>query len=191
MVDLRRILIIFVIAVLFSVFVVTTIEAIYPAPKYEDFCHSNFGPRAAPAIPTKTNTCPATEPSQAFFQQCSDQKGYVDYKIYDSNGCAKEPFCNTCNNDLTKANEKYNFIYFLIAALAGLLAIGLGVYLPSAKNPLHEWIGTGFMLGGLFILFFGTVRTFGDLQRYLRPVIILLELLIIIWLSYKKLGNKK
>ncbi len=189
MVDLRRILIIFVIAVLFSVFVVTTIEAVYPSPKYEDFCHNNY-----PVKPVTTPIdlkCADTSPNQAFFQTCSDQKGFVDYKSYDSNGCAKEPFCNTCNNDLQKANEKYNSIYFLISAIAGLIAIGLGVYLPSNKNPLHEWIGTGFMLGGLFILFFGTARTFGNLQRYLRPIIILIELLIIIWLSYKKLGNTK
>lgn len=194
MVDLRKILIIFVISILFSAFVITGIEAVYPAPDYEDYCSNIYGPRPVAfekPIQETPAPCPDVNPTPQAFQQCNTQKGYIDYKSYDSNGCPKEPFCNTCQNDFNLANEKYSVYYFIIAAIAGLIAIGLGVLLPSTKNPLHEWIGTGFMLGGLFVLFFGTIRTFGDLHRYVRPLIILIELLIIIWLSYKKLGNHK
>ena len=192
MVDLRRILIIFVISVLFSAFIITGIEAVYPAPKYETYCRQTYPvPAAAFQKDPSILTCQDTSPTPQTFQQCTDKKGYIDYKGYDNNGCAKEPYCNTCQTDFNKVNEHYNALYFVIAALAGLVAIALGVLLPSGKNSLHEWMGTGFMLGGLFILFFGTIRTFGDLQRYVRPLIILAELLIIIWLSYKKLGNTK
>ncbi len=191
MIDLRKILIIFVIAVLFSVFVVTSIEAVYPTPKYENYCR-NFG--LSPVVelpPERLSVCPDASPTQAVFQACNEQKGFIDYKRYDSKGCAQEPYCNTCQSDLQRAQEKYNLRYFVVAALAGLLAIGLGVYLPSNKNTLHEWIGTGFMLGGIFVLFFGTIRTFGDLHRYVRPAIIFGELVIVIFLSYKKLGKEK
>ena len=191
MIDLRKVLIIFVISVLFSAFVLSSIEAVYPEPKYEDYCTSyNYGPRPMMPVVKENFTCPETA-NQQLFESCTKQKGYVDYKIYDSNGCPKEPFCNMCSAELDHSKQKYNFVYFLITALFGLIAIALGVYLPTSKNALHEWIGTGFMLGGLFVLFFGTIKTFTDLNRYVRPLILLFELLVIIWLSYKKLGKEK
>ena len=44
MIDLRRVAIIFVIAVLYAIFVNAFIGAFYTAPKYDDFCKSRFYP---------------------------------------------------------------------------------------------------------------------------------------------------
>jgi len=189
MVDLRKILIIFVVAVLFSVFVTTSIDALYPTPTYEHFCTA-FGPRPHSLEIEPPEKCPDSVAPKTT-KECETQKGYIDYKTFDDQGCPKEAFCNMCNTAFEDARERHDLIYFVLSAVAGLIAISLGVLLPSGKNPLNEWIGTGFMLGGLFILFFGTVRGFGGLHRFLRPIVILAELLIIIWLSYKKLGKEK
>ena len=108
MIDLRKVLIIFVISVLFSAFVLSSIEAVYPEPKYEDYCTSyNYGPRPMMPVVKENFTCPETA-NQQLFESCTKQKGYVDYKIYDSNGCPKEPFCNMCSAELDHSKQKYS-----------------------------------------------------------------------------------
>ena len=73
----------------------------------------------------------------------------------------------------------------------GLIALIAGLYLPKKKNPINEWVGSGFLLGGILTILVGTVRYFGDMGRYARPIIILVELVLVIYLAYRKLGDKK
>lgn len=184
MIDIRKILVIFVIAVLFSILVFSTIEAVYPRPQYEDYCGINIRP-----FPDKiSQNCTNLNIPQDFQQNCSDSKGYIDYN-YDSLGCPDEYFCNTCQNNWQDANEKYNLVVFIISAILGLIAVLLGMYLPTEPNSINEWVGTGFMLGGLFALFFGTARSYSDLDRIVRPIVIFIELALIIFITYKKLGD--
>ena len=77
-----------------------------------------------------------------------------------------------------------------MASVLGFIAVVAGLYLPSAANPLHEWIGTGFMLGGLADIFIGTGMYFSELHRIARPVVILLELVLVIFVAYKYLGPR-
>lgn len=186
--DLRKIGIILVIAVLFSIFVFATINAVYPQPEYNDYC--KYGDAAKPIRAPGDEKCAdfksATEDET---KQCVDQEGYIAYK-YDEYGCPKNYYCEFCQRDLDKANEKYNFVSFIISAIFALIAVGVGLYLPAQKGSLNEWVGTGFMLGGLITLFAGTIMVYGELHRFVKPVVIFAELVIVLWLSYKKLGNK-
>ncbi len=193
MIDLRRVAIIFVIAVLYAIFVNAFIDAFYPAPKYEDYCKQRFYPEkpypAAPnAVPVK---CPNyKEPSQEELDKCADQKGVPEYR-YDANNCAIEyKGCNFCQKEFDDANQKYNFIFFIISSILAVIAISIGLFLP-VKKSLNEWIATGFMLGGLITLFFGTFRYYQYLGRYVKPIVIFLELVAVIYLSYKKLQDIK
>ena len=77
-----------------------------------------------------------------------------------------------------------------MASFLGFLAVVSGLYLPSAANPLHEWIGTGFMLGGLADIFIGTGQYFSELHRIARPIVIFFELVLVIFVAYKYLGPK-
>lgn len=95
-----------------------------------------------------------------------------------------------CQENYDAANEKYNMVVFYVSVLLGLMAIILGLYLPGHKDDLNLWIGSGFMLGGFFTLFVGTARAYSDLHRIIRPIVLLLELLIVIYVSYKKMGKK-
>ena len=191
MVDLRRVGIIFVIAVLYAILVNAIINAFYLAPKYEDFCKSRFYPeKPYPAVVERT-TCPKyTEPSQAELDKCSEDKGYPDYR-YDASGCPVDyKGCNFCQRDFDNSNQKYNFYFFILSSILAVVGIGIGLLLPQ-HNSLNEWIATGFILGGLIALFFGTFRYYEYLGRYVKPFVILAELLIVIYLSYKKLKDSK
>jgi len=192
MADVRKIAIIFVIAVLFAILVFTSIAAVYPEPDRLDYCDDEA--RAEPLYPTKQQTanelCPdVTEPSKEENRQCQDLGGYIQWK-YDKKNCPETYQCS-CHSDYNAAMDKHSFVSFLVSSILALIAIALGLFLPHQTNSLHEWIGTGFMIGGLFALFFSTGRYFGDLHRFLRPVVILAELIIVIYISYRKLGKKK
>ena len=183
--DVRRIAVIFVIAVLFAIFVFTMIEAVYPEPQYEDFCQDAYADKP---YPVDTRNCSYLDVPDDFRRDCTEKDGRVAYE-YDQQGCQESYYCEMCHAHLDEARELHNMVTFLIAAILGLVAIALALYLPI-KNDINEWIGTGFMLGGLFTLFFGTARYFGDMVRFVRPVVIFIELLIIIYLTYRKLGKK-
>jgi len=96
-----------------------------------------------------------------------------------------------CRGEYDAAMDGYDQVSFYISAILALIAIFLGLYLPAQANSLNESIGSGFMLGGVFALFFGTIRSFSNLGRFTRPIIILLELVLIIYIAYKKIGNLK
>lgn len=187
MIDVRKIIIIFLIAVLFAVLSFAIIEAFYPTPNYEDFC--NF--RAMQPRIATDKTCSEVNVTLEDQQKCNDAKGYIDYTNYDSNGCPISYECNTCQTSFNVAQEKHKQYVFYISALMALVAIFIGLYLPANKNMLNEWIGTGFMLGGAFILIFGTAMSFSALDRYVRVAAILIELILVIFISYKKIGNLK
>jgi len=191
MIDLRRVAIIFVIAVLYAIFVNAAIAAFYPAPRYEDFCKAQFYPeKPYPATVDRKNCPKYKEPTQEELDKCSQDKGSPEYK-YDAYGCTVEyKGCNFCQRDFDKSNQKYSFNYFIISSILALVAIAVGLLLPET-NSLNQWVATGFMLGGLITLFFGTFRYYEYLGRYVKPFIILTELLIVIYLSYKKLHDIK
>ncbi len=182
MADARKIIIIFVVAILFAIFVFSTIDAFYPNPEYNDFCEDNY--RSPKDI---INTC---EPLEVSMDEHNSCEGNIDY-IYDSTGCPTKSFCNTCYNEYDNAQDKHNQYLFYISAFFSLIAIFLGLYLPANKNALNEWVGTGFMLGGAFALFFGTANSFSSLDRWLRPIVILLELILVLFVAYKKIGKVK
>ncbi len=188
MIDLRRVAIIFVIAILYAVLVNAIIGAFYPAPRYENFCKARFYPEK-PYIARQE--CPEyKEPTREELNKCAEEQGYPDY-LYDANGCPIEyEGCNYCQRDYNNAQERYDLIFFIFSSILALVAIAIGLLLPT-KNSLNEWIATGFMLGGLVTLFYGTAIYYRHLGRYLKPIVILLELLIVIYLAYKKLQDIK
>jgi hypothetical protein len=187
MVDIRKIIIIFVVAVLFSVLVFAVIEAVYPSPQYENFCNNTNNYIDKP-YGTQI-VCPNITISQTDRNSCSANKGYIEYSNYDANNCPQSYNCNTCQNDLTLAQNQHNRYVFYISAVLALIAIFIGLFLPAKENSLNEWVGTGFMLGGTFALIFGTATSFISLDRYVRPIIILAELILVIFIAYKKIRN--
>jgi len=152
--DIRKIIIILVIAALFAFFVNALVEAVYPSPDYDDYCEEFDRP----------------------------------YELKEEN--VDEAAWKECQEEYDNEKEKYNLVVFYVSIVLGLIAIIVGLFLPSDKDDLNQWVGSGFMLGGFFTLFIGTMRAYGDLHRIIRPIILLIELLIVIYVSYRKIGKK-
>lgn len=194
MIELRKYIVVLVITVLFVILVQSLIEAIYPEPQYEEFCRYNdrYPKQAYPIQDEKdriAHKCQDySKPTEEQLNQCIDSEGMNEYN-YDEYGCPIKYECNYCNKQYENSQKKYSLVVFLISAILGLIAIILGLILPSTKNILHEWVGTGFMLGGVVTLFIGTARYYADMYRILRPIVILIELLIVIYLVYNVFGK--
>lgn len=183
--DVRKIIMVFAIGILFSVFVFATIDAIYERPTYDDFCGKNFYPKTM----SNQNCTPLNVPIEEQ-RKCTDNNGQIRYE-YNESGCEISYNCDTCSYEYSQAQDKYNNVKFYISGILAIIAIFVGLYLPANKNSLNEWIGTGFMLGGVFALFFGTMTAYDSLSIIIRPIVILLELGLIIFISYKKIDNLK
>ena len=189
--DLRKVGIILAIAILYSIFTFATINAIYPQPEYNDYCKPYMDNRPYTTAKDPA-TCPFVKgPTDAEIELCGKDEGMITWS-YDEYGCSKSYKCDYCQRDLNSANEKHYFVQFIISSVFALIAILVGMYLPvgKGKSELNEWVGTGFMLGGLITLFTGTLMVYGELHRFVKPVVILAELLIVLYLAYRKLGNK-
>ena len=126
MVDIRKIIIIFVIAILFSVLVFAVIEAVYPQPKYEDYCKQDFYPKAVPIVVKEPN-CTVVNVPQDYQKNCTDSHGIIEFINYDSVGCAKDYRCNTCDYIFQQTNEKHSRYVFYISAILALIAIFIGL----------------------------------------------------------------
>jgi hypothetical protein len=193
--DARKILVILIIAVLFGIFTNSLAEALFNEPDYNNYCkpYTSIYEKMAPvSVPTQTitgcNNCTYIEPTTEERDNCKD--GDLA-PVYSQNNCITSYKCETCNKEFQNAQSNYNFKIFLVTALLGLVAIILGLYLPKDINSLNEWIGTGFMFGGLISVFIGTARYFGDMHKIVRPIIIFIELILVILITYKKLKDKK
>lgn len=190
--DIRRILIILVVAVLFGIFTFTAIDAVYPPPNYDDFCREEGVLRNPQPVPIYQKTMPVEHRCPAY-DDAAREKCIVETKgepmdTYDSYGCPTYKGCSICDQKMRDAQNLHNFWAFIISSIMGLIAVMCGIYLPSEANPMHEWIGTGFMLGGLGDIFFGTAQYFSELHRVWKPVVIFFELILIIFVAYKYLA---
>jgi len=188
--DLRKILIVFIIATLIAVLAYSITAAIMPRPAQEDYC-GQYYPRAEPYGPgTKERpsgySCPAYD--GAAEKQCTKDKGMPDF-TYNEYGCPASMTCNYCIRDFMSAQKRFNFIMFITDSIIAVIAILIGLNLPG-KKEVNNWIGIGLLFGGLITLFVGTVAYYSDLGRYVRPVVIFVELALVIYLSYKKLSEK-
>ena len=177
MFDARKILIIFVIGVLYAIFSYSLVDAIHPHPEYEDYCSRLMRPMPMPPR-TEAAECPAIPEPECEF-------GGNYFYEYDTQGCPKTITCDYCQREYDAAGEKHGFLMFIILSALGLIAIGTGLLLPQKQNNMHEWVATGLMLGGLITLFIGTAVYYRDMARIARPAVLLAELAIVIFLAYR------
>jgi len=167
------------IAVLFTLFIVFLVDAIYKSPKYEDYCTQPYFPKQV-----KNNCQPIYD--EQLIQQCYKDKGELRYN-YDEKGCEKEAYCDSCYKGFNEADSKYNKNIFFISAIVAIIAILVGLYLPKRVDA----IASGFIFGGILVLLQGTVRVFGDLGKWSRVIVLAIELILLIWIGYKKVKDKK
>jgi hypothetical protein len=170
------------IAILFTTFILVSIEAFYPRPTYEMFCNNSryyeAYPKFAPATPVNCTYVAGKEQ-----RQCEIEQGNPIFD-YDANGCQVYKECDYCNKEYMDANKAYTNNIFLIIAPLGALAIILGVYYAI------EFLGSGFMFSGIILMFYGTIQNFDQLNKYTRMIVVFAELLLVIFIAYKKVMKK-
>lgn len=183
MVKAKFVLLMLVVAVLFSVFSFSLGNAFYQQPEYEDFCSSRFIDK----FPGQN--CSYVPVPVDVQRSCSQLGGFPEPVIGDD-GCTVAYECNTCQVGLDAARERFNLVIFLFMSILGITAIVASLSLKT-RQEVAEWIFNGFLLGGLISLFIGTVVYFDDAPRFLRPIIMFVELGIIIFIALRKLSEDK
>ncbi|MBN1385430.1 hypothetical protein JW968_00455 [Candidatus Woesearchaeota archaeon] len=163
------------IAIMFALVVGFGIEAFYPSPEWEDYCGKEF-PEPMKAI--DESKCADMD---RYYQECGED---IPKFTYDENGCRVFERCDTCNRDFREDNKKHSQIVFYMATILGLIGIIFGVYWRI------DFMGSGVMIGGILLIIYGTIRYFGDMSRIMRFIVLLLEFLVLIGISYKKLVGK-
>jgi len=171
-----------IIAVLFAFFSFSIVDLVMEEPQYSRYCE----PIAKPIVAPNRN-CTMEAPPE-FMRDCETQGGYVEFQ-YDSSGCAVSYICNTCYAKDEAARKQHRMIGFIVTSIMGLIAIIIGLYVRS-KEDVVEWVISGLLIGGLITVFAGTVSYFGDMDRFARPVVLLLEIALIIFVAVKTSRRK-
>ena len=188
MMNLKRIAVIAAIAVLSSILIFSIINAIYEKPDYSRVCEPTPYISKEPMVIAVN--CTYVPPNQEMQSNCSQIGGYME-PIYGDNGCTADYFCNTCNVKYDNALERYNFFLFLMSSILGLAFIMASIYLPYENDSLKEWILTGLLIGGIASVFIGTGEYFRNMHRFIKPAIIFAEIILVVFIAYKKMGGKK
>jgi hypothetical protein len=185
--DIRKYGVAIAIAILTAILIYSTADAIAPQVDYNR-CYDNLKPTYGPDMVKQQQTnCVNVEPDLTAQEACNAQ-GYSYEAVYGANGCLTEYTCNSCYKEQEDAREKRNQVFFYVALAMGLLAIVLGFLLPLGS--VHEWVGLGFIIGGVIGLFIGTVAYWSDLTRWLRPIVILIELIVVLFIVYRRVSQE-
>ncbi len=187
MTNYKEIAMIIGIAVLFALLVGLAIDAFYVEPQYEKFCNSSYyryGPYTKPLPPDYIQPQNCSYEYGEEYNKCINDRGNPIFDI-DEKGCQFYSTCDYCSRDFDIARNKYNRNVFYIIAPIAILAIIFGVLIRL------DFVGTGFMFGGILSLIYGTARYFTGLSKVGRVIIVFIELLILIWIGYKKVRKRK
>ncbi len=186
--DIRKYGVAIAVAILTAILIYSLADAI--APQVDDYsCYNTpkvyYGPDPVRAQQTQCVNAPLDAAAQ---KACVDQ-GYSYEEVYGADGCRTEYTCNSCYKLEQDAREQRNEVFFYAALAFGLLAIIVGFLLPL--GTIHEWVGLGFIIGGVIGLFIGTVSYWSDLSRWIRPLVILIELAVVLFIVYKRMAQER
>ena len=109
MFDVRKILIIFLVGILYAIFSYSLVDAFFPDPEYQDYCREDIMPAPVKmqfANCPPNNTCP-----QIIEPQCG-RDAMIRYN-YSSNGCISSATCDYCQKAFNDAQEQHNFTFFI------------------------------------------------------------------------------
>jgi hypothetical protein len=152
-------------------FLAYAIQSFYPSPSYEDYCNETL--RLAPVD------------SQAACVAIGGQwQAYDQQKNEDSS--APTGWCNreyTCAQEYHEVNDVYERNVFFANLIVGLAVLVLAFFLSL------EAVSAGLMAGAVMLIFYGTVRYWGELSDIWRTIVLGITLVVLVWLGYKKLSN--
>jgi len=182
--DIRKYGIAIAVAILSAILIYSIADAIAPQVDYNR-CYE--GQRYGLDVPRAQQTaCTDAQIVDAERQACLDAGNAYEPR-YGLDGCVSEYVCNDCYRLQEEAREQRNAIIFYVAVGLGLLFVIAGFMLPL--GTVHEWVGLGLIIGGVISMFIGTVQYWSDLARWMRPIIIAIELAILLAIVYKRMSD--
>ena len=181
--------IIVIIAILFTFFCFSIVDLVMENPRYDDYCGNKYANRPYPVkVDVDNIECESLAVPENEQLECDSQNGFIQFS-FDENGCQKEYECNTCNVKLEIDQKQYRLIGFIITSILGVFAIIVGLYSKS-KDDVIQWIYSGFLIGGIITVFIGTMSYFHDMGRFVKPFVLLAEMILIIWIAIKTSKKK-
>jgi len=155
-----------VIAIVLASLVGYTINVFDPSPEWNDYCSESI--RAPKVV------------GQEFVQVTESDCNGMDGSKWENGYCNQN---YQCQMDYDGARDKHSLTVFLVSVPAGLIALFFGVTLGLAS------VSSGLMLGGVFLVFYGTANYWSNFSDIIRVVILAIALGLLIWLGYKKLEH--
>tara|TARA_Y100000310_G_scaffold282721_1_gene304163 strand:+ start:2098 stop:2610 length:513 start_codon:yes stop_codon:yes gene_type:complete len=154
-----------VIAIVLASLVGYAVEVFDPSPEWDDYCDDfkTARPLGGPVDEVVLSDCEESEGAKRM-------DGYCDFNYQ-------------CQMDYDDARDKHSLTVFLVSVPVGLIALFFGITLGLAS------VSSGLMLGGVFLIFYGTASYWENFSDIIRVVILAIALGILIWLGYKKLGH--
>ena|SRR3989344_1540833 len=183
---IKELLMALAIAIMAALFVGLLTDAVYPAPKYEDFCAVNGGHPKAAYTGEEIIGIKCPDPYFRYREEvdaCSKEGGFPEFD-YNETGCQLFSSCNFCSKYFNDANEKYNRNLFFIISPIAVLAIIMGTIYT------FEVAASGFMFSGILLLVYSTGRYFSDMSKTMRVVVVFIELLLLLLIAKRKMGRK-
>ena len=164
--DIKQKLLAVAIAIVLVAFIAVGIETFYKAP--ENLCNRAY---ESPPKMFISNCELLQEPNRTTCilqqQEFYDNQSRMNQKCYD---------------DFQPIDNLYKRNVFIILTIIGVLTIILGLFLKEVSA-----VYLGLMIGGLINIIEGIIRYWANMNEYLRFIILGVLLVILIWISYKKL----
>jgi len=145
------------------------IQAVYPAPQYDDVCDRGIVQKA---IVTEVG--------------CLEAGGRWTENERDSLNMDIWGWCDadyTCNEEYQEARKLYERNVFFAN-----LGIGIVLFVVAFFLGL-EAVSSGLMGGAVMLIVYGSMRYWGELSDVWRTLMLGVALVVLIWLGYKKLAN--
>ena len=167
--SIKAVILSIAIALISVFFFAYAIQSVYPAPEYENFCDIK---------PVKVNLNDETS--------CIEANGkWVDYER-DSLDMEIRGYCDrdfACRGEYEDIRDVYERNVFFANLIIGISIFVIGFFLAI------EAVSGGLMGGGLILMFYGTIRYWGNLSDIWRTLLLGFSLVVLIWLGYKKLNK--
>jgi len=178
---LKRGAVVIALIVLSALFIGLFVDAVFEEPKWENYCREYEKPMPAYPYPDKIGlNCTTTPADQEKMDKCYSDGGYPTYK-WDNKGCQVYEECNMCNKEMEDDRKVVHRNAFYLGAVLSIVVLVIGVFWPL------DFIGTGFMFGGIVGLFYSTVRYFSDMEKFVRVGVIFAEICIVLAVTYLKI----
>lgn len=154
------------IMLLANLFVAYLTQALYPTPKWENFCPADLTGK---------------------FIETSSECTEVGGKWYPPTSAGAQGYCDatvTCQKEFQDTHEVYTRNVFIVFVIFGVLMLAVSAFMGGV--PVIS-LGTAF--AGVLALIIGSVWHWSAMQEWLRVVVLGLALVGVLYLAWKKFGT--